>query len=158
MKASFSPRTIAELRANDPHQSAEEWAAAVSREGSWCTPWMDWLARSSAGERVKPPTMGAPEKGYPTLEDAPGSYVLVSLRAASSCVRAAHQLQGRFDASPGFRFLVLTPLFTGTGLLSGLGNRPVTMRLQQFPRIVLDLNFSHPHRVPSGRWLELKVA
>jgi len=50
MTASFSPRTIAEHRANDSHQSAEEWAAAVSREGSWWTPWMDWrdLLRESA--------------------------------------------------------------------------------------------------------------
>ncbi len=68
---------IAEKRADDPCLSAEEWAAsAVSQEGSWWTSWADWLARFSAPERVAPPAMGTPGSGYPTLEDAPGVYVM----------------------------------------------------------------------------------
>ncbi|MES1975976.1 MAG: alpha/beta fold hydrolase [Pseudomonadota bacterium] len=47
---------------------------AVPHEGSWWPEWAAWLAARS-GEPVAPPPMGAPEKGYPALEPAPGSYV-----------------------------------------------------------------------------------
>jgi polyhydroxyalkanoate synthase len=68
---------IAEKRASDLCLSAQEWATvALPQEGSWWTAWTDWLARLSAVERVAPPGLGAPDKGYPVLEDAPGSYVL----------------------------------------------------------------------------------
>lgn len=68
---------IAEKRAADICLSAEEWAAAsASHEGSWWIPCAGWLAQSSGAERAAPPKLGAPEKGYPVLEVAPGSYVL----------------------------------------------------------------------------------
>ncbi|ALA18828.1 poly-beta-hydroxybutyrate polymerase [Chelatococcus sp. CO-6] len=54
----------------------DEWlAAATVKEGSWWTDWAAWLAERSVGERVAPPAMGAPRKGYPPLADAPGTYI-----------------------------------------------------------------------------------
>lgn len=46
-----------------------------SIDGSWWPAWADWLERKTSG-RTAPPTMGAPEKNYPPLAAAPGSYVL----------------------------------------------------------------------------------
>jgi polyhydroxyalkanoate synthase len=48
--------------------------AAESKEGSWWPEWESWLA-ARAGEQVPPPAMGAPDKGYNVLEEAPGTYV-----------------------------------------------------------------------------------
>jgi polyhydroxyalkanoate synthase len=44
-------------------------------EGSWWPVWAEWLESKSAG-RAAPPTLGAPDKGYPPLSAAPGQYVL----------------------------------------------------------------------------------
>jgi len=44
-------------------------------EGSWWPRWERWLAERS-GEKGAPPPMGAPDKGYPPIADAPGRYVL----------------------------------------------------------------------------------
>ncbi|HLT05249.1 MAG TPA: alpha/beta fold hydrolase [Pseudomonas sp.] len=67
---------VATRPANGPVPLPEEWqATAELREGSWWPEWLAWLkARSS--EPVKPPTMGAPRKGYKPLAKAPGTYVL----------------------------------------------------------------------------------
>ena len=46
-----------------------------SKDGSWWPAWAEWLAGHSAGEQASPPAMGAPEKGYAPLTDAPGTYV-----------------------------------------------------------------------------------
>jgi polyhydroxyalkanoate synthase len=55
----------------------DEWAAAAAfKNGSWWVDWTDWLAGHSTPERVAPPAIGAPDKGYAPLEDAPGTYVL----------------------------------------------------------------------------------
>lgn len=43
--------------------------------GSWWPAWADWLERKTSC-RTAPPTMGAPERNYPSLAPAPGSYVL----------------------------------------------------------------------------------
>ncbi|MEO8837979.1 MAG: alpha/beta fold hydrolase [Herbaspirillum sp.] len=53
----------------------EEWMAATpEQQGSWWIDWIAWLnARSSTP--VAPPPLSAPEKGYPGLADAPGTYV-----------------------------------------------------------------------------------
>lgn len=42
--------------------------------GSWWPQWARWLADSSGGQTAVPP-MGAPDKGFAPLSDAPGSYV-----------------------------------------------------------------------------------
>ncbi|MBA5778717.1 alpha/beta fold hydrolase [Stappia sp. F7233] len=51
-------------------------AHAKEREGSWWPAWVAWLDARS-GAPVAPPSVGAPEKGFPVLQDAPGSYVLM---------------------------------------------------------------------------------
>jgi polyhydroxyalkanoate synthase len=62
-------------RLADPHLAPDDWVQAAARhEGSWWPAWQKWLASHSAGQ-VKPPTLGAPRKGYGVLEDAPGQYV-----------------------------------------------------------------------------------
>ena len=70
----------------------------------------------------------------------------VTLRAtratASAYVRAAHQLQRRFDVSPGLGFLRLALLFAGASLLGGLGDRRGPMGLEQLSGIILDFDFS----------------
>ena len=60
----------------DYYIDPETWAQAAPRkEGSWWAEWVGWLGERS-GEPVKPPHMGAAEKGYPPLGPAPGAYVL----------------------------------------------------------------------------------
>jgi polyhydroxyalkanoate synthase len=43
-------------------------------EGSWWPAWVAWLDAHSS-KRIAPPAMGAPEKGFPALDEAPGTYV-----------------------------------------------------------------------------------
>ena len=58
--------------------NADEWLAeAPLREGSWWPAWTAWLTERSMPEQAPPP-MGAAEKGYAPLADAPGTYVLQS--------------------------------------------------------------------------------
>ncbi len=52
-------------------------AQAARHEGSWWTAWFAWLDAHSTGAEA-PPRMGAPTKGYPPIEPAPGSYVMQS--------------------------------------------------------------------------------
>ncbi|MBL8398983.1 MAG: polyhydroxyalkanoic acid synthase [Candidatus Accumulibacter sp.] len=62
-------------RAEETFLDAETWKAqAPTYAGSWWPAWQDWLARHSTGT-VAAPAMGAPEKGYAPLADAPGTYV-----------------------------------------------------------------------------------
>jgi polyhydroxyalkanoate synthase len=57
--------------------SPEEWVeTAELREGSWWHAWTAWLAERSTKERVLPPAMGAPARGFAPAEDAPGTYIL----------------------------------------------------------------------------------
>ena len=59
----------------DPYVDPDTWLEETPvRQGSWWPAWQDWLARHST-ERVEPPPMGAPEKGYRVRRDAPGLYV-----------------------------------------------------------------------------------
>jgi polyhydroxyalkanoate synthase subunit PhaC len=68
-------RISTEARA-DRHLDAQTWFAhATAHDGSWWPAWANWLAAWS-GDKAPPPPMGASEKGYPPLADAPGSYVL----------------------------------------------------------------------------------
>ena len=54
----------------------ETWQQSMPiKDGSWWPEWQAWLVEHSA-EQVDPPPMGAPDKGYVSLGDAPGTYVL----------------------------------------------------------------------------------
>jgi polyhydroxyalkanoate synthase len=54
----------------------DSWAAvAPHRDGSWWTDWAGWLATAGSMGMVAPPPMGAPDRGLPPLDAAPGSYV-----------------------------------------------------------------------------------
>ncbi|MBI5446706.1 MAG: alpha/beta fold hydrolase [Deltaproteobacteria bacterium] len=54
----------------------ETWLSRTPvRQGSWWPAWLEGLARRS-GEPTLPPAFGAPERGFPVLADAPGSYVV----------------------------------------------------------------------------------
>jgi polyhydroxyalkanoate synthase subunit PhaC len=62
--------------AGERYVGPDEWAASADRhEGSWWPEWVRWLDEHS-GKHVKPPRLGAPDSGYPLLDDAPGHYVL----------------------------------------------------------------------------------
>jgi polyhydroxyalkanoate synthase len=50
---------------------------AELRQGSWWPTWAQWLAQHSSPQKVAPPTLGAPRRGYAPLDDAPGTYVRV---------------------------------------------------------------------------------
>lgn len=59
-----------------PALSPEEWTEqAPDHPGSWWVAWKEWLDAHS-GDPVAPPAMGAPDKGYAAICDAPGRYVL----------------------------------------------------------------------------------
>jgi polyhydroxyalkanoate synthase len=60
----------------DWHLDAGAWySRAAHHDGSWWPAWAKWL-EAWASEEVSPPPLGAAEKGYPPLADAPGTYVL----------------------------------------------------------------------------------
>ncbi|NDP64730.1 alpha/beta fold hydrolase [Polaromonas sp.] len=64
----------ADARYIDP----ETWTQTMpAHEGSWWPALADWLQQHS-GQRVAPPPMGNPARGYPALDDAPGHFVLIS--------------------------------------------------------------------------------
>ena len=67
---------IATRHAMDKYLDPEIWQATAPRhDGSWWVAWQAWLAARSGGP-VAPPPLGAPDRGYPRLGDAPGTYVL----------------------------------------------------------------------------------
>src|SRR5262249_46991875 len=66
---------------------------------------------------------------------------------SSALARPLHQLQGRFDAPPCFGLFLFASLFAGTSLLRGFSDGLVTVRFEQLPRIVLDVDFLHSHGV-----------
>ena len=67
---------VAVKPASQPYVGPDAWRQEVaSREGSWWPEWVAWLLEHSTGE-MPIPSMGAQDKGYPPLEDAPGYYVL----------------------------------------------------------------------------------
>jgi polyhydroxyalkanoate synthase len=67
---------IATRKESETYIDPDAWqASAIHMEGSWWPCWHDWLGRHSS-KKVPPPRMGALEKGYVPLGDAPGTYVL----------------------------------------------------------------------------------
>ncbi|GGI88226.1 PHA/PHB synthase family protein [Legionella impletisoli] len=67
---------IGKSAANAPYIAPEKWHHEhKSHKGSWWPKWHRWLAKHS-GKKIAPPGIGAPEKGFQILEDAPGHYVL----------------------------------------------------------------------------------
>jgi len=67
---------IAHHRHRDQILSPDQWLeAATEKSGSWWTGWSAWLAKHSSAGLIRPPRMGAARKGYPALEEAPGTYV-----------------------------------------------------------------------------------
>jgi polyhydroxyalkanoate synthase len=68
---------IATRKPGDRYVDPDTWSAkAELRQGSWWPEWADWLAARSSSQRVRPPAMGAPERGLPPMQPAPGTYVL----------------------------------------------------------------------------------
>ncbi len=64
------------IPADANYQPPEQWYAATTpEEGSWWLAFADWLAEHS-GARTAPPGMGAPRRGLPPLDPAPGRYVM----------------------------------------------------------------------------------
>jgi polyhydroxyalkanoate synthase subunit PhaC len=60
-----------------PYVDPDRWIAeTASHHGSWWPAWEAWLVERSGG-REPPPPLGAPVRGYPPLDDAPGTYVLL---------------------------------------------------------------------------------
>ncbi len=60
----------------DLYVPPEDWqAAATCVQGSWWPSWSGWLAQHS-GAPGEPPPEGRAEAGFPTLEPAPGRYVM----------------------------------------------------------------------------------
>lgn len=62
--------------ADDLYVDPDAWVGmAPRRPGSWWPEWTAWLGGHS-GVPTSPPPLGASDKGYPVLDDAPGLYVL----------------------------------------------------------------------------------
>jgi len=67
---------LARRTRGDMYVDPDSWFAMTPPvEGSWWPAWAEWLEANGSGN-VAPPSMGAPAKGFPALEPAPGRYVL----------------------------------------------------------------------------------
>jgi polyhydroxyalkanoate synthase len=67
---------LATRHESETYIDPDSWQASLpTQAGSWWPAWQGWLEEHSGG-RVAPPPIGASERGYPPLMDAPGSYVL----------------------------------------------------------------------------------
>lgn len=68
---------VSTFQSTSKHIAPETWREkAPSQEGSWWPEWCEWLGDHSESKE-KPPAMGAPNKGYKVLRDAPGEYVMM---------------------------------------------------------------------------------
>ena len=69
--------SIAMRKPGDRYVDPDTWASrADHRQGSWWPELVKWLAEKSSPQKVRPPAMGAPDRGLPPLQPAPGTYVL----------------------------------------------------------------------------------
>ena len=60
---------------DEPYRDPESWLAETPvQEGSWWPTWSAWLQEQSSADAA-PPSLGAPDAGYPSLGEAPGRYV-----------------------------------------------------------------------------------
>jgi polyhydroxyalkanoate synthase len=67
---------IGTKKETEKYVDPQTWQALTPKhEGSWWPAWQDWLGRYSSS-RLSPPSLGSSERGYPPLDDAPGTYVL----------------------------------------------------------------------------------
>lgn len=67
-------------KADDKYLASDAFREKVPhQDGSWWPAWADWLDQRS-DDPVAPPQLGAPDKNYPPLVDAPGTYVYDSAR------------------------------------------------------------------------------
>lgn len=67
---------VGSRKERDSYIDPDSWMARMpAHEGSWWEAWESWL-RKRSGKRSVTPKMGAPRKGYPPLDDAPGLYVM----------------------------------------------------------------------------------
>ena len=68
---------IATHKEDENYVDPDAWQhSAIEMQGSWWPSWLNWLSRLSSAKMALPP-MGAAEKGYAPLCDAPGTYVLM---------------------------------------------------------------------------------
>ena len=64
------------LKEKDRYINADAWLRQAKKyEGSWWPAWETWIDDHSS-EKITAPPIGSAKKGYPALEDAPGTYVL----------------------------------------------------------------------------------
>lgn len=67
---------MATQRHGERYIDPEAWQTVTARqEGSWWPAWQSWLKSHSGGTLPAQP-IGAPDRGYTPLSDAPGTYVL----------------------------------------------------------------------------------
>lgn len=58
------------------YMGPDDWLAQAPREdGSWWPTWSAWI-KARSGALTQAPAMGAADKGYPVVTDAPGAFVL----------------------------------------------------------------------------------
>ena len=68
---------IATRAPGDSYIAPDAWLERASpRDGSWWPEWVAWLQARSSAVEMAPPSVGAPERGYPKVLPAPGTYVL----------------------------------------------------------------------------------
>ncbi|MAM37716.1 MAG: alpha/beta fold hydrolase [Pseudomonadota bacterium] len=66
---------VLKREADGPSYDPSDWLERASaKDGSWWLEWGRWLDERS-GEPIAPPLIGAPEKGFNIIGDAPGHYV-----------------------------------------------------------------------------------
>jgi polyhydroxyalkanoate synthase len=67
---------IATRKPGDRYVDPDTWLSlAAHADGSWWPAWASWLEGKSGPERVVPPSVGAPSRGFVPLCAAPGVYI-----------------------------------------------------------------------------------
>jgi polyhydroxyalkanoate synthase len=67
---------IATRKPGDRYVDPDSWLSlATHMDGSWWPGWVAWLESKSDPERIAPPSIGAPSRGFVPLCAAPGVYI-----------------------------------------------------------------------------------